>query len=211
MFTGIIQSIGTVGRILRRGADAVLEIESDLDLKDIQIGDSIAVNGACLTVVSKGAGRFSADVSAETLSKTNLSGLKSRGRVNLEKSLQLQGFLGGHLVLGHVDGLGAIVKKEVKSTSIIFGIEVEEGLKKYIVEKGSIAVDGISLTVNSLERNCFFINIIPHTAHATTLNDKSVHDQVNIETDIIGKYIISFLNGNKGIDKDFLAKHGFIK
>jgi riboflavin synthase len=211
MFTGIIESIGTVRQIARRGGDAVLEIATDLDLGDVRIGDSIAVSGACLTVVAKTATSFSADVSAETLSKTNLGALKPRDRVNLEKSLRLHGFLGGHLVLGHVDGVGKIVRKEAAANSIVFVIEVDEALIKYIVEKGSIAVDGISLTVNSVDGSRFYLNIIPHTAKMTTLDARKVNDSVNIETDIIGKYVVSYLGGGKGIDKNFLAEHGFLK
>jgi riboflavin synthase len=211
MFTGIIEAVGTVKGIAHKGADAVLEIESGLDLADVKIGDSIAVSGACLTVVSKTARSFGADVSAETLSRTNLKTLKGGDPVNLEKSVRLQSFLGGHLVLGHVDGLGKIIRKEARSGSIIFEIEVTADLRKYIVEKGSIAVDGISLTVNRLDGNRFFINIIPHTAKATTLDTRRIKDEVNIETDIIGKYVVSYLSGGRGIDKDFLAEHGFIK
>jgi len=211
MFTGIIEAVGTVKSIIRKGADAVLEIESGLDLSEVRIGDSIAVSGACLTVVSMDGRTFGADVSAETLSRTNLKTLKRGDRVNLEKSLRLQSFLGGHLVLGHVDGLGKVVRKETKSGSIIFEIEVNADLRKYIVEKGSVAVDGISLTVNRLAGNRFFINIIPHTAKATTLDLRKANDEINIETDVIGKYVISHLSGNRGIDENFLAEHGFIK
>ena len=210
MFTGIIAAVGTVRRLIRKGADAVLEIDTAMDLNDVRIGDSIAVNGACLTVVSKTAGSFNADVSAETLARTTLERLRPTDRVNLEKALQLQGFLGGHIVLGHVDGIGTIVKKEARSGSIILGIEVADALRKYIVEKGSIAIDGVSLTVNSVEGNRFSINMIPHTAKATTLETRKINDPVNIETDIIGKYVASFLNGGREITRDFLAKHGFL-
>ena len=195
----------------RKGADAVLEIESPLDLSETALGDSIAVSGACLTVVSKKSGAFGADVSAETLARTNLKSVQSGDRVNLERSLRLQSFVGGHLVLGHVDGLGKIVRRENRSGSIVFGIEVDGAIRKYIVEKGSIAVDGISLTVNSLEGNRFFVNIIPHTAKETTLEDRKINHEVNIETDIVGKYVASFLERGRGIDGNFLAEHGFIK
>ncbi len=211
MFTGIIEAVGKVKKMTQVGADAVLEIESGIDLAEIQIGDSIAVSGACLTVVSKALRGFSADVSAETLSRTNLKTLKPGDRINLERSVRLQSFLGGHLVLGHVDGLGKIIRKEAQSGSVIFGVEVDPDLRKYIVEKGSIAVDGISLTVNRMEGNRFFINIIPHTAKATTLEIRKIGDAVNIETDIIGKYVISYLDGGRGIDENFLKEHGFIK
>jgi riboflavin synthase len=211
MFTGLIESTGNVKRLVRRGADAVIEIDSSLDLGDVAVGDSIAVSGACLTVTARNSGSFSADVSAETLAKTNLKSLRPGDKVNLEKSLRLQSFLGGHLVLGHVDGIGKISRREVKSNSIVFGIEVEDGLRRYIVEKGSIAVDGVSLTVNSLEGNKFFVNIIPHTAKHTTLEGSKLNDLVNVETDIIGKYVVNFLERGKGIGKGFLAQHGFME
>ena len=163
MFTGLIESTGNVKRLVRRGADAVIEIDSSLDLGDVAVGDSIAVSGACLTVTARNSGSFSADVSAENLAKTNLKSLRPGDKVNLEKSLRLQSFLGGHLVLGHVDGIGKISRREVKSNSIVFGIEVEDGLRRYIVEKGSIAVDGVSLTVNSLGGKQIFRQYYPPT------------------------------------------------
>ncbi|MGZ3580529.1 MAG: riboflavin synthase, partial [Syntrophales bacterium] len=175
------------------------------------IGDSISISGACLTLTEKGSKRFSADVSAETLARTNLKSLKSGDKVNLEKSLRLNSFLGGHLVLGHVDGIGKIEEKASKSNSIQFSVEIDAGLGRYIVEKGSIAVDGISLTVNRCEKNRFYVNIIPHTARNTTLGFKKTADLVNIETDIIGKYVEKFVNPGKGINMNFLAEHGFLK
>lgn len=211
MFTGIIENTGTVKRITRKGEDALLVIETSLNLDDIKVGDSIAVNGACLTVTQKMDRSFSADVSAETLARTNLKLLKSGDRVNLEKSLRMNSFLGGHLVLGHVDGQGKIQEKINKANSLQFSVEIDTELGRYIVEKGSVAVDGISLTVNRCEKNRFYVNIIPHTARNTTLEFKKVADLVNIETDIIGKYVEKFLNPGKGIDMNFLAEHGFIK
>lgn len=211
MFTGIIENAGAVKRITRKGEDALLVIETSLNLDDIKVGDSIAVNGACLTVTQKMDRSFSADVSVETLARTNLKLLKSGDRVNLEKSLRMNSFLGGHLVLGHVDGLGKIQEKINKANSLQFSVEIDTELGRYIVEKGSVAVDGISLTVNRCEKNRFYVNIIPHTARNTTLEFKKVADLVNIETDIIGKYVEKFLNPGKGIDMNFLAEHGFIK
>jgi riboflavin synthase len=211
MFTGIIENAGAVKRITRKGEDALLVIDTSLNLDDIKVGDSIAVNGACLTVTQKMDRSFSADVSAETLARTNLKLLKSGDRVNLEKSLRMNSFLGGHLVLGHVDGLGKIQEKINKANSLQFSVEIDTELGRYIVEKGSVAVDGISLTVNRCEKNRFYVNIIPHTARNTTLEFKKVADLVNIETDIIGKYVEKFLNPGKGIDMNFLAEHGFIK
>ena len=211
MFTGIIENAGAVKRITRKGEDALLIIDTSLNLDDIKVGDSIAVNGACLTVTQKTDRSFSADVSAETLARTNLKLLKSGDRVNLEKSLRMNSFLGGHLVLGHVDGLGKIQEKINKANSLQFGVEIDTELGRYIVEKGSVAVDGISLTVNRCEKNRFYVNIIPYTARNTTLEFKKVADLVNIETDIIGKYVEKFLNPGKGIDMNFLAEHGFLK
>jgi len=209
VFTGIIQAVGTVRRMTRNGEDALLFVDAAMELDDIKTGDSIAVNGACLTVTAKSGQGFTAYVSAETLARTNLRTLKAGDRVNLEKALQMRDFLSGHIVLGHVDGLGRIQEKAVKSQSITFGMEVSEGLSRYVVEKGSIAVDGVSLTVNRCEKNRFYVNIIPHTAQATTLSIRKEGDLVNIETDILGKYVEKFLHPGKGLDLDFLKTHGF--
>ncbi|MGO9137752.1 MAG: riboflavin synthase [Syntrophales bacterium] len=211
MFTGIIEDLGTVYRMTRKGEDALLIVDTPMNLVDVNVGDSISVSGACLTVTEKGAKRFSADVSAETLARTNLKSLKSGDKVNLEKSLRLNSLLGGHLVLGHVDGIGKIQEKVNKANSIQFSVEIDSEMGRYIVEKGSVAVDGISLTVNRCEKNRFYVNIIPHTARNTTLGFKKAADLVNIETDIIGKYVEKFVNPGKGIDMDFLAEHGFLK
>lgn len=213
MFTGIIQGMGTVLRLTRRGEDALLEVEAEMDLEDVHIGDSIAVNGACLTVTTNNRRSFTADVSGETLSKTNLVFVNPGDRVNLEKALRVNDFLGGHIVLGHVDGLGKIQEKTVKSGSVIFRIEVESELSRYLVPKGSIAVDGVSLTVNRCDENAFYVNMIPHTAAMTTLGLKKRGDRINIETDILGKYVERFLiSGQKkesSINQEFLMKHGF--
>jgi riboflavin synthase len=211
MFTGIVEGLGKVVRLTMKGADAVLEVEDAIDLSEVSLGDSIAINGACLTVTSKTARTFTADVSAESLSKTTLKHLQAGHKVNLEKSLRIGGFLGGHFVLGHVDGIGRILSKVQKSGSLIFAIEADDQLSRYIVEKGSVAIDGISLTVNKLEKGRFYVNIIPHTAAHTTLTGKKEADFVNIETDILGKYVEKLLQTPRGIDKDFLAEHGFIK
>ena len=211
MFTGIVEGSGKVIRLTMKGADGVLEIEAAMDLNEVALGDSIAVNGACLTVTSKTSKTFTADVSAESLSKTTLKFLQAGQRVNLEKSLRIGGFLGGHFVLGHVDGIGRILSKTQKSGSIIFAVEMNEALSRYIVEKGSVAIDGISLTVNKLEKGRFYVNIIPHTAEHTTLTGKKEADWVNIETDILGKYVEKLLQSPRGIDKNFLTEHGFIK
>ncbi len=211
MFTGIIQDTGTVRKLTRKGEDALLEVTTELPLEDVKVGDSIAVSGGCLTVTTLGKKSFTFDVSAETLSKTTLGKLKAGDRVNLEKALRMSDFLGGHLVLGHVDCAGRIVERSSRAGSIVFGITLEPGLSKYVVAKGSIAVDGISLTVNSCEGDRFYVNIIPHTAEKTTLAGKKAGDFVNIETDILGKYVEKLLHPGKGVGMDFLREHGFLK
>lgn len=211
MFTGIIEDLGKVARFTMKGADALLEVATAMDLNEVSIGDSIAVNGACLTVKDKTAKTFTADVSAESLARTTLGRLQPGARVNLEKSLRIGGFLGGHFVLGHVDGTGRIMSKTQKSGSMIFAFAVDDSLSRYIVEKGSIAIDGISLTVNKVEKGRFYVNIIPHTAANTTLVGKKEADPVNIETDILGKYVEKLLQSPGGVDKNFLSEYGFIK
>ena len=210
MFTGIVEGLGKVKRLTMKGADAVLEIETAIDLTDVSIGDSIAVNGACLTVTFKNQQNFNADVSAETLGRTTLKFLQTGHKVNLEKSLRVGGFIGGHFVLGHIDVAGRILSQTQKSGSLILAVEMNDNLLRYIVEKGSVAIDGISLTVNKLEKGRFYVNIIPHTVANTTLLTKKEGDLVNIETDVLGKYVEKLLQTSRGIDKDFLAQHGFL-
>jgi len=210
VFTGIIQGLGTVRRMTKKGEDALLLIEASMGLEDVKTGDSVAVNGACLTVTARSERDFTADVSAETLARTNLGTVRVGDRVNLEKALRMSDFLSGHIVLGHVDGLGSVREKTVKSQSLIFGVEIEEGWSRYVVEKGSVTMDGISLTVNRCEKNRFYVNVIPHTAQVTTLGSRKVGDKVNIETDILGKYVEKFLNPRSGMDLNFLKNHGFV-
>jgi riboflavin synthase len=222
VFTGITAALGTVRRLTRRGEDALLEIETSLDLEDVRTGDSIAVSGACLTVTVRTGRFFTADVSAETLSRTTLRNLSAGDRVNLEKALAVGDRLGGHIVLGHVDGVGRIVEKTPRSGSLLFGFEIDPELSRYVVAKGSITVDGISLTVNRCEKNRFYVNIIPHTAAATTLGFKKAADEVNIETDILARYLEKLVAGEKegasgsnggsagGVDLEMLARHGFL-
>jgi riboflavin synthase len=210
MFTGIVEGLGKVKRLTMKGADAALEIETAIDLTDVSIGDSIAVNGACLTVTAKNKNIFIADVSAETLSRTTFKLLQIGHKVNLEKSLRVGGLVGGHFVLGHVDAACRILSQAQKSGSLILAVEMNDNLSRYIVEKGSVAIDGISLTVNKLEKSRFYVNIIPHTAANTTLLAKKEGDLVNIETDVLGKYVEKLLQTPRGIDKDFLAQHGFL-
>ncbi|MDO9527830.1 MAG: riboflavin synthase [Syntrophales bacterium] len=211
MFTGIIEEMGIVRRMTKKGEDGLLEIDTSMSLDDVKIGDSISVSGVCLTVTNKTGDSFAVDVSAETLSKTTLWKFKKGDRANLEKSLSVNGLLGGHIVLGHVDCVGKICEKVVKSNSVIFGVEIDSAFSKYLVEKGSVTVDGISLTVNRCEKNRFYVNVVPYTARVTTLGLKMIADPVNIETDILGKYVEKLLHRNKGIDMAFLAEHGFIQ
>jgi len=157
MFTGIIESVGIVKRTARRGEDVLLSISTSMGLNDVAVGDSVAVSGACLTIVEVADGSFSADVSAETLAKTTLRALKIGDRVNLEKALKLNSFLGGHFVLGHVDCVGDIRERRERSNSIILGVEIGEEQGRYIVQKGSVTVDGISLTVNKYEKIDFML------------------------------------------------------
>ncbi len=211
MFTGIIEDVGLVKNIAKKGEDSLLTIVTSMGLDEVRIGDSIAVSGACLTVVTVSKDSFSADVSAETLAKTTLRTVKTGDKVNLEKALTLNKPLGGHFVLGHVDCVGDIRERSERSNSIIFGIEVRDEIGRYIVQKGSITVDGISLTVNRYENNRFYVNVIPHTARETTLRFKKAGDNVNVETDILGKYVERFTHSGSGIDDGFLLKHGFLK
>jgi riboflavin synthase len=185
-------------------------------LAEAVLGESIAVNGACLTVTATGGGGFSVDVSAESLSRTTLGGLKTGGQVNLERALKLGDRLGGHLVSGHVDCVGKINAKQQVGDSIRFTVSIPPEHLLYIVEKGSVTVEGISLTVNQVDASGFSLNIIPHTMSGTTLKLAAEGDSVNIETDLIGKYVARLLNrdepqsgGNEGLTREQLAKLGF--
>lgn len=190
MFTGIVQSIGTIARVEPLGGDTRIVIDArGLDTSDVAVGDSISVSGVCLTAVTVDRAQFSADVSVETLSRTTLGTLKSGDCVNLEKSLRLADRLGGHLVSGHVDGLGRVVSVESDARSQRWTFEVSAGLSRYIAAKGSVCVDGVSLTVNDVDSNRFGVNLIPHTIGATTFQSKRVGDAVNVEVDMIARYV----------------------
>jgi len=190
MFTGIIQAIGTIARVEPRSGDTRLVIDATgLDMADVAIGDSICVSGVCLTAVAIDASTFAADVSIETLSCTTLGMLKSGDCVNLEKSLRLADRLGGHLVSGHVDGVGQVVAVEPDARSQRWAFEVPSALSRYIAAKGSVCIDGVSLTVNEVAANRFGVNLIPHTIGATTFQHKRVGDAVNIEVDLIARYV----------------------
>lgn len=212
MFTGIIQSVGRVRAIEPRGGDVRLSIATgDLDLSDVQLGDSIAVAGCCLTAVTLDAGGFAADVSNESLSLTTLGTLKNGDAVNLEKALRLADRLGGHLVSGHVDGLGTVVSVRPDGRSQRWTFEVPADLARYIAHKGSVTIDGTSLTVNEVEGTRFGVNLIPHTVEHTTFADRRPGDAVNIEVDVVARYVERLLGAGAGggIDADFLKRHGF--
>lgn len=212
MFTGIVEEIGTVKSVQSK----VIIIEASKIFDDLHLGDSVAVNGTCLTVSSFDNKIFNADVTQETLNRTNLGSLKNGSKVNLERAMTLSGRFGGHIVSGHIDGVGSIKSMKKDDNSIILTIEVPKHLMKYIVEKGSVAVDGISLTVASLTDNTFSIAVIPHTLKETVLYYKKEGDKVNIENDVIGKYVerlLTFKEDNEdkksNITMEFLLKNGF--
>lgn len=187
MFTGIVQAIGKIETLDTKAQDAHARIATgDLDLSDVQLGDSIAVNGVCLTVVEKHKAAFSADISAETLRCT--TGLKAMALVNLEKALRLADRLGGHLVSGHVDGVGEVVQFAAAGTSYLLQVAAPAALAKYIAPKGSITINGVSLTVNTVEAERFTVNLVPHTLAVTTLQNLAIGAQVNLEVDLLARY-----------------------
>ena len=219
MFTGIIEAVGTIAAMTPKGGDMSLQIRTgELDLADVQLGDSIATNGVCLTVVKLSADAFTADVSGETLSLTSLGNLAVGSKVNLEKALTPTTRLGGHLVSGHVDGMGKVLRLSPDARSTRIDVEAPRELARYIAHKGSITVDGISLTVNSVDGAVFSLNIVPHTQQWTNIGDWQPGTQVNLEVDIIARYLERLLLGDKAADSDsgegismaFLAEHGFL-
>ena len=220
MFTGIIEGMGTIVQIRRAGHGRRLEVASTFDLSGTRIGDSISVNGACLTVVEITRRRFSVDVSPETLRRTTLGRSAAGERVNLERALRLGDRLDGHLVSGHVDGTGVITGKRPEGNAVLVTVTVDPSLARYMITKGSVAVDGISLTINRCLDDRFDVSIIPHTGALTTIGFKKEGDAVNIETDMIGKYIERFVTRSAdipepaeprgGIDRALLMKNGFL-
>jgi riboflavin synthase len=215
MFTGIIEDKGKVLRVEYRGLEKRLTLEMPKDLTGLHPGDSINVNGVCLTVVELQGRQVVLDLSQETLQKTILSDLREGDQVNLERALRLSDRLGGHLVTGHTDGIGVITEKRKERDFINLKMRVPNHVSRYIVPKGSIAVDGISLTVNNLEGEEIRITVIPYTLEKTTLIDKNVGDRVNVEADILGKYVEKFLDRRGGTPKalslSFLKEHGYIE
>lgn len=213
MFTGIVEGIGKVTEVQRRGDVLHLTIAPPAALTDMAVGDSICVNGACLTVSNLGQEDFQADCSPETLERTTVGSLRPTDEVNLERAVKMSDRLGGHLVTGHVDGTGSIGEVTRGTGGLVMTIRIRREIVPYLVEKGSVAVEGVSLTVSSIQGDEFQIAVIPYTTENTTLGRKRAGDQVNIEVDIIGKYVKRFLEGGArgtgGIDEGFLAEHGF--
>lgn len=221
MFTGIIEGLGTISAIRPSGRGSRFSITSDFILDGTRIGDSIAVNGACLTAVMIKERQFTVDVSPETLQRSVLGRIRIGERVNLERALKLSDRLDGHLVSGHVDGIANLRERKTLANAIVITFSVPPSLARYMIEKGSVAVDGTSLTINRCDSASFEVSIIPHTAGLTTIGLKKVGEAVNIETDMIGKYVERFVlnrgsadrkadEGDGGIDMAMLAKFGFI-
>lgn len=218
MFTGIIEAVGSIRRIEPRGGDLRLTIATGkLDLSDVKLGDSIATSGVCLTVVEQGAGWYVADVSRETVRCSTLATFRTGRRVNLEKALTPTTRLGGHLVSGHVDGVGEVVSMQPDARSTRYRVRAPDGLARYIAEKGSITTDGISLTVNAIDGAEFELNIVPHTVQETTISDWAPGVQVNLEVDILARYMERLMLGERaaqsgpagGMTLAFLAENGY--
>ena len=218
MFTGLVEEVGTIQNVRRGARSCVLTIGCKKVLEGSQIGDSIAVNGVCRTVTSMGGSYYTADVMAETMNRSSLGQLSTGASVNLERAMPANGRFGGHIVSGHIDGTGTVQSIEPDDNAIWYTIAAKPNLLRYIVEKGSITIDGISLTVAYVDEHCFKVSIIPHTQQVTALHDRGVGDIVNLECDIIGKYVEKLLQPaaaeeetkkESGITEDFLKKYGF--
>ena len=215
MFTGIIEEVGTVSRVQRSGSSSFIEIQAKKVLGDIHLGDSIAVNGVCLTVTDFDGSTFRADVMNETLSRSSLGSLTTGSPVNLERAMSANGRFGGHIVSGHIDGTGSITDIRNDGIAVWYTVSAAPELLRYIVEKGSVAIDGISLTVAKVTDTSFSVSIIPHTASQTILGTKKAGDTVNLENDIISKYVEKLMkpadteNKKSCITMEFLMKNGF--
>lgn len=218
MFTGIVEEIGTVKNIIKGSRSIKLAIAAQKVLENTNLGDSIAVNGVCLTVTALGKNGFTADVMPESMSKTNMGKLKPGDRVNLERALTLASRLGGHIVSGHIDGVGEIIDMEKDDNAVRVTLTASSKVMKYIVSEGSVALDGVSLTVAHLGESDFTVSLIPHTAQVTTLLDKKVGDKLNVENDVVGKYVERLLNFSAknetkekkpSLSLSFLRENGF--
>jgi riboflavin synthase len=213
MFTGIVEELGTIKAVNKGRESATLDIGAEKVVDGLNLGDSVAVNGVCLTVIRFDRTGFSAEVMAETLRKSNLGKLKSGDRVNLERAMRLGDRLGGHLVAGHVDATGTIRSTVREDIATVFTVDAPQEILRYVIEKGSVSIDGISLTVVDYDKKSFRVSIIPHTASQTTLGFKKSGDTVNLEADMLAKFVERLLAGRagkEGIDKDFLGRHGFM-
>jgi riboflavin synthase len=217
VFTGIVEEIGLVKEVVYGSKSIKLTIKCEKIMDDVKIGDSIAVNGICLTVASLDNGVFTADVMPQTMRKTNLGSLRAGEKVNLERALRPVDRMGGHIVSGHIDGTGVILSKEKEDNAIWLEISAPSDILKYIVVRGSVALDGVSLTAAYVDENCFKVSLIPHTASVTILGSKKPGDRINIECDMLGKYVEKLMSFNpqrkkdekESVTMDFLREHGF--
>jgi len=212
VFTGIIEEIGKIQTVRKGAASSSISVQTKKVMEDVHIGDSIAVNGVCLTVTAFSQGGFTADVMHETFNRSSLGSLQTGSPVNLERAMPSNGRFGGHIVSGHIDGTGTVSAIQKDDNAVWYTIKTAPGILRYIVEKGSVAIDGISLAVAAVERDCFSVSIIPHTASITTLSNRRVGDTVNLENDCIGKYVerlMGIQQSKHNITADFLTKYGF--
>ncbi|BCL70766.1 riboflavin synthase subunit alpha [Vibrio nigripulchritudo] len=216
MFTGIVEAVGTLTAITPKGEDISVTVETGkLDMADVKLGDSIATNGVCLTVIEFTENSYTADLSVETINKTGFTQYQAGDKVNLEKAMLPTTRFGGHIVSGHVDGIGEIVERNQVGRAVEFWVDMPAEISKYVAEKGSITVDGISLTVNALRKNAFKLTIVPHTSLETTINDFQVGRKVNLEVDVLARYMERLLQGNQhqepesNISMEFLQQNGF--
>lgn len=215
MFTGIVEEIGLIRSLASSHSGVALAVAAARVLEQIRLGDSIAVNGVCLTVTGLSAGSFTADVMPETLHKTSLGRLNIGARVNLERALTLDGRLGGHLVTGHIDATTPVISLQQKGIATEMRVELPPGLWAFVIPEGSVALDGVSLTIAAIEAGSLMVGLIPHTKETTTLGDRRVGDLLNVETDLLGKYVSRLLQREgvpekKGITTDWLVENGFI-
>lgn len=210
MFTGIIEETGIIDNITTGAKSCRLRIKGNIIFDDLKLGDSVAVNGVCLTVAQLTPESFEADVMAETMRRTGMGALKKGSRVNLERAMPMNGRFGGHIVSGHIDGVGTVVSKVTEDNAVLVTITADADVMKYIVFKGSVALDGISLTVANVLNDRFTVSIIPHTASETTLLERNIGEKINIECDVIGKYVEKLMGKPQGgITLDFLKENGF--
>lgn len=210
MFTGIIEEKGIIENIISGTKSCKLIISGNVIFDDLKLGDSVAVNGVCLTVSKLLTNAFEADVMAETMRRTAMGKLKRGSCVNLERAMQHNGRFGGHIVSGHIDGIGTVINKIIEDNAVLVTVSADSNIMKYIIYKGSVTLDGISLTVADVKNDRFTVSIIPHTAKGTTLLDKNTSDKINIECDVVGKYVEKFVTKcESGITLDFLKENGF--